>query len=182
MNELILAVLVLTLGAGACLLQTSNTVRAGCGLVSQAIATALAWSAVILVLSGGPDITGGLSWAYPIGAIHFRLDALGAFFLELVVADDAARQYLRRRLLLQKYFAGPRHLGVHFALLNMIALSFLLVLHGRRGRHLPVWLGTAALAAWQLVIWDYTNQKVRFAGFNYPVSTHVGLIFPWSPP
>jgi hydrogenase-4 component B len=27
------------------------------------------------------------------------------------------------------------------------------------------------------VIWDYTNQKVRFAGFNYLVSTHIGLIF-----
>jgi hydrogenase-4 component B len=35
----------------------------------------------------------------------------------------------------------------------------------------------AALAAWLLVIWDYTNQKVRFAGFNYLVSTHIGLIF-----
>lgn len=35
----------------------------------------------------------------------------------------------------------------------------------------------AALAAWQLVIWDYTNSKVRFAGFNYLVSTHVGLLF-----
>src|SRR5690606_21818493 len=35
----------------------------------------------------------------------------------------------------------------------------------------------AALAAWLLVIWDYPNQKVRFAGFNYLVSTHVGLIF-----
>ena len=28
-----------------------------------------------------------------------------------------------------------------------------------------------------MVIWDYTNQKVRFAGFNYLVSTHIGLIF-----
>jgi hydrogenase-4 component B len=28
-----------------------------------------------------------------------------------------------------------------------------------------------------LVIWDYTNQRVRFAGFNYLVSTHIGLIF-----
>ena len=33
----------------------------------------------------------------------------------------------------------------------------------------------AAVAAWLLVIWDYRNQKIRFAGFNYLVSTHVGL-------
>ncbi|HVO31698.1 MAG TPA: proton-conducting transporter membrane subunit, partial [bacterium] len=35
----------------------------------------------------------------------------------------------------------------------------------------------AALAAWLLVIWDYRNQKIRFAGFNYLVSTHIGLLF-----
>ena len=34
---------------------------------------------------------------------------------------------------------------------------------------------SAQLAAWLLVIWDYANQKVRFAGFNYLVSTHIGL-------
>jgi hydrogenase-4 component B len=33
----------------------------------------------------------------------------------------------------------------------------------------------AAVAAWLLVIWDYRNQKIRFAGFNYLVSTHLGL-------
>ena len=26
-----------------------------------------------------------------------------------------------------------------------------------------------------MVIWDYKNQKIRFAGFNYLVSTHIGL-------
>jgi hydrogenase-4 component B len=26
-----------------------------------------------------------------------------------------------------------------------------------------------------MVIWDYRNQKIRFAGFNYLVSTHIGL-------
>jgi len=35
----------------------------------------------------------------------------------------------------------------------------------------------AAVAAWLLVVWDYRNQKVRFAGFNYLVSTHIGLFF-----
>jgi len=33
----------------------------------------------------------------------------------------------------------------------------------------------AAVAAWLLVIWDYQNQKIRFAGFYYLVSTHIGL-------
>jgi hydrogenase-4 component B len=48
------------------------------------------------------------------------------------------------------------------------------------GEHALVFLlgwEIAALAAWLLVIWDYTDQKVRFAGFNDLVSTHIGLIF-----
>lgn len=176
MNQLIIAVLVLTLGAGLCLLNTSNTVRAGFGLASQAIATALVWSAVIPVLMGGADLTGAMPWAYPIGGIHFRLDALGAFFLSwslpmTLLGGVYAVGYL------QEYFAGPRHLGVHFALLNMISLSFLLVYTGEEVVTFLFGWELAALAAWQLVIWDYTNQKVRFAGFNYLVSTHLGLIF-----
>ncbi|MFT3849893.1 MAG: proton-conducting transporter membrane subunit [Propionivibrio sp.] len=176
MNQLIFAVLTLIVGAGLCLLNTSNHVRAAFGLASQAIAMLLAWSVAIPVLMGGPDVTGGMAWAYPIGAIHYRLDALGAFFLcwslpMTLLGSVYAVGYL------QKYFSGPRHVGVHFALLNMIALSFLLVYSGNEVVSFLFGWEVAALAAWQLVIWDYTNQKVRFAGFNYLVSTHVGLLF-----
>lgn len=176
MNQLILAVLVLMLGAGLCLLPTSNRIRAGIGLISQAIATLLAWSVVIPVLMGGPDIAGEMPWAYPIGELHFRLDALGAFFLSwslpmTFLGSIYAVGYM------QKHFQGPRHLGVHFALLNMVSVSFLLVYTGEHAVTFLFGWEIAALAAWLLVIWDYPNQKVRFAGFNYLVSTHVGLIF-----
>jgi len=176
MNQLTLAVLILMLGAGLCLLPAGNTVRAGIGLATQSVATLVAWSVVIPVLFGGPDITGEMPWAYPIGELHFRLDALGAFFLSwslpmTFLGGVYAVGYM------QKYFRGPRHLGIHFALLNMISVSFLLVY---TGEHMVTFLfgwEIAALAAWLLVIWDYPNKKVRFAGFNYLVSTHIGLIF-----
>ncbi|MFZ2853642.1 MAG: proton-conducting transporter membrane subunit [Rhodocyclaceae bacterium] len=176
MNQLILAVLVLMLGAGLCLLPTDNRIRAGLGLTSQAIATLLAWSVLIPVLMGGADITGEMPWAYPIGALHFRLDALGAFFLSwslpmTFLGSVYAVGYMER------YFGGPRHLGVHFALLNMISVSFLLVYTGEHTVTFLFGWEIAALAAWLLVIWDYPNEKVRFAGFNYLVSTHIGLIF-----
>lgn len=176
MNQLILAVLVLMLGAGLCLLPASNRIRTGFGLVSQAIATLLVWSVAIPVLMGGPDVTGEMPWAYPIGALHFRLDPLGAFFLSwslpmTLLGSVYAVGYM------QKYFPGPRHLGVHFGLLNMISLSFVLVYTGEHAVTFLFGWEIAALAAWLLVIWDYPNQKVRFAGFNYLVSTHVGLIF-----
>jgi len=175
-NQLILAVLALILGAGLCLLNTSNRIRAGLGLLSQTIATGLVWSVAIPVMMGGPEVSGGMHWAYPIDAIHFRLDALGAFFLVwslpmTLLGSIYAVGYL------QKFFAGPRHIGVHFALLNLVALSFVLVYTGEDMVTFLFGWEVAALAAWQLVIWDYTNKKVRFAGFNYLVSTHVGLLF-----
>jgi hydrogenase-4 component B len=66
---------------------------------------------------------------------------------------------------------------VHYALLNLTSLSFVLVYTGDHALVFLLGWEIAALAAWLLVIWDYTNQKVRFAGFNYLVSTHIGLIF-----
>ncbi len=176
MNQLILAVLALVIGAGLCLLNLDNRVRAALGLCSQAIAMVLVWSVAVPVMMGGPDVAGGISWAYPIEAVHFRLDALGAFFLSwslpmTLLGSVYAVGYLR------KYFSGPRHVGVHFALLNMVALSFVLVYTGDEVVSFLFGWEVAALAAWQLVIWDYTNSKVRFAGFNYLVSTHVGLLF-----
>ena len=59
----------------------------------------------------------------------------------------------------------------------MISLSFILVYVGEHAVTFLLGWEIAALSAWLLVIWDYPNQKVRFAGFNYLVSTHVGLIF-----
>jgi hydrogenase-4 component B len=176
MNQLILAVLVLMLGAVLCLLPMRNGTRAAVGLVSQAVAMFLAWSVVLPVLFGSPAISGTIPWAHPIGELHFRLDALGAFFLSwslpmTLLGSVYAVGYLK------SYFAGPRHLGVHFALLNMVSLSFLLVYTGEHAVTFLFGWEVAALAAWLLVIWDYSNQKVRFAGFNYLVSTHIGLIF-----
>jgi hydrogenase-4 component B len=176
MNQLIAAVLVLLLGGALCLLPVSNRLRAGFGLVSQGLATALVWLAVVPVLLGAPDLFIEMPWGYPIGAVRFRLNALGAFFLSwslpmTLLGAVYAVGYLR------KYFDGPRHVGVHFALLNMISLSFLMVYTGEHAVTFLMGWEIAALSAWLLVIWDYTNQKVRFAGFNYLVSTHIGLIF-----
>lgn len=176
MATLIAAVLVLLLGAAVCLLPLPNPWRAGIGLVSQLVATACVWTVVAPVLSGGGVLVGELAWAYPVGTLRVRLDALGAFFLAwslpmTLLGGVYALGYLR------PYFATRRHVGVHYALLNMIALSFVLVYAGDHALIFLLGWEIAALAAWLLVIWDYTNQKVRFAGFNYLVSTHIGLMF-----
>jgi hydrogenase-4 component B len=176
MTALIAAVLVLLLGAGACLLPLRNATRAAIGILSQVIATALVWATVLPVLLGGSPVIAELEWAYPVGTLRLRLDALGAFFLTwslpmTLLGSVYAVGYLR------PYFQSKRHLGVHYALLNLTSLSFVLVYTGDHALVFLLGWEIAALAAWLLVIWDYTNQKVRFAGFNYLVSTHIGLIF-----
>jgi hydrogenase-4 component B len=176
MTNLIAAVLALLAGAFMCLLPLRNGARAAVGIASQAVATALVWTVVMPVLLGGAPVLGELAWAYPVGVIRVRLDALGAFFLAwslpmTLVGAVYARGYLA------SYLRGPRNLGVHYALLNMTSLSFVLVYTGEHALVFLLGWEIAALAAWLLVIWDYHNQKVRFAGFNYLVSTHLGLLF-----
>lgn len=176
MTALIAAVLVLLLGAAGCLLPLRNATRAGIGVASQAVATALALWAVAPVLAGGASLAADLPWAYPVGTLRLRLDALGAFFLAwslpmTLLGSLYAVGYLRPQ------FDSGRHVGLHYALLNMTSLSFLVVYTGDHALVFLLGWEIAALAAWLLVIWDYTNQKVRFAGFNYLVSTHIGLIF-----
>jgi hydrogenase-4 component B len=176
MDHLVAAIWALMLGGAVCLLPVSNRWRIGLGLVSQGVATLLVWWAVVPVMLGAPEPTLQIPWGYPMGALHFRLDALGAFFLSwslpmTLLGGIYAVGYLRQ------FIDGPRHMGVHFGLLNMISLSFILVYTGEHAVTFLLGWEIAALSAWLLVIWDYTNQKVRFAGFNYLVSTHIGLIF-----
>ena len=176
MTALNAAVLVLLLGAAACLLPLHNTARAAIGVLSQLVATGLVLTVVAPVLNGGAPVVGELAWAYPVGTLRVRLDALGAFFLAwslpmTLLGSVYAVGYLR------PYFDSKRHLGLHYALLNLTSLSFVLVYTGEHALVFLLGWEIAALAAWLLVIWDYTNQRVRFAGFNYLVSTHIGLIF-----
>lgn len=176
MTGLLAAQWVLLLGAAACLLPLRNGWRATLGIASQAAATVLVGLAVAPVLAGGPALAGELPWAYPVGTLRIRLDGLGAFFLAwslpmTLLGSVYAAGYLRR------FFGTQRNVGVHYALLNMTSLSFVLVYTADHALVFLLGWEIAALAAWLLVIWDYTNQKVRFAGFNYLVSTHIGLIF-----
>src|SRR6185312_2870784 len=78
---------------------------------------------------------------------------------------------------LAPYFDKKRHVGVHFAILNMTSLSFILIYTVENALVFLLGWEIAALSAWLAVIWDYRNQKIRFAGFNYLVSTHLSLLF-----
>jgi hydrogenase-4 component B len=143
-------------------------------LASQASATALVLVSLLPTLRGEAALEVVWPWPSPIHSIAFRVDALGAFFLAwslpmTFLGTLYAVGYLR------PYFHRGRNGGSHFALLNLVCLSFVLIYSVQNSLVFLLGWEIAAVAAWLLVIWDYGNQKIRFAGFNYLVSTHVGL-------
>ncbi|WP_293275521.1 hypothetical protein [Nannocystis sp.] len=102
--------------------------------------------------------------------MRLQIEALDAFFLcfslpMTLLGSIYALGYLK------PYMASKRHVGAHFSLLNLTSLSFIIIYTVENSLAFLLGWELAALAAWLLVIWDYENQKIRFAGFNYLVST-----------
>lgn len=172
--SLLLGLPVLLVGAILALALRSNRASAAVAILSQSIATILVLSGVIPVLRDGTPLELSLGWSVPIESVSSRVDPLGAFFLAwslpmTLLGTIYAVGYLR------PYFDRGRRGGPHFALLNMTSISFILIYSVQNALVFLLGWEVAAVAAWLLVIWDYGNQKIRFAGFNYLVSTHVGL-------
>ncbi len=164
----------LLIGAALSIGLRGNRARFAAAVATQSVATAAVLAAIVPVLLGGPAIDLTWPWPPPIESISIRVDALGAFFLAwslpmTLIGTIYAYGYLA------SYFAAGRNGGPHFALLNTTSLSFVLVYSMQNALVFLIGWEIAAVSAWLLVIWDYRNQKIRFAGFNYLVSTHVGL-------
>jgi hydrogenase-4 component B len=172
--SLFISLPVLLAGAVLAVALRSNRASAAAALFSQAVASVCVILGVVPVLRGGAPIQ--LVWVAPrpLELVQVRIDALGAFFLSwslpmTLLGTLYAVAYLR------PYFARGRQGGSHFALLNMIGVSYVLIYTVENALVFLLGWEIAAVAAWLLVIWDYPSQKIRFAGFNYLVSTHVGL-------
>jgi hydrogenase-4 component B len=173
-TPLLLCIPILIIGAAVALGLRSNRAGALVAIASQSVACALAWVQITPLLRGAEPVTVIWPWPAPIENVTFRMDGLTAFFIAwslpmTLLGTIYAFAYLR------PYFAKGRHGGPHFALLNMISVSFVIVYSAQNALVFLLGWEIAAVAAWLLVIWDYQNQKIRFAGFNYLVSTHVGL-------
>lgn len=169
--------LLLLAGALLSLVLPDNKSRAWSAVISQMAATLFVLhDAVPIMLGRAETMHGVLFWSEPVGRIDLQLDSLGAYFLAFslpmtLLGTVYAIGYLA------PYFHKQRNGGTHFALLNMVSLSYLIVYTVENAMAFLLGWEVAALAAWLLVIWDYKNQKIRFAGFNYLVSTHLSLLF-----
>jgi hydrogenase-4 component B len=171
---LLASIPVLLVGAALSIALRTNRLRFGAAIASQVLGTVLVLAAVIPILAGADPIEVTWPWPAPIEQIAFRVDALGAFFLAwslpmTLLGTLYALDYLR------PYFVAGRNGGPHFALLTMTSVSFVLIYSVQNALVFLLGWEIAAVAAWLSVIWDYRSQKIRFAGFNYLVSTHVGL-------
>ena len=174
MIGVVLACAVLIGGAILALALPRNGLRAAAAISSQALACVLTVSPLVGVLKSGTAMEGSWAWSYPVEIVALRVDALSAFFLVwslpmTLLGTVYAVGYLK------PYFTAGRNGGPQFALLNMTSLAFLIVYSVQNALVFLVGWEIAAVAAWLMVIWDYRNQKIRFAGFNYLVSTHLGL-------
>ncbi|MCC6994188.1 MAG: proton-conducting membrane transporter [Deltaproteobacteria bacterium] len=171
----LIAALALLSGVVLAIALRNNVHRGWASIASQGVASACVLAQAIPMLVRGGEARSVYAWSYPVETVAFQMDALSAFFLAwslplTLLGTIYAFGYLRPNF-------KTRNAGVQFALLNVVSLSFIMIYTFESA--MPFLLGweIAALAAWLLVIWEYRNQKIRFAGFNYLVSTHVGMFF-----
>ncbi len=162
-------------GAVLAVILPSNRARGIAAILTQALACALVVGVVVPILRGAPAVTGLWHLSQPVDDVPLRVDAVGAFFLAwslpmTLLGTIYAVGYL------QPWFERGRNGAPHFALLNIVALSFLIIYAVQNVLIFLLGWELSAVAAWLLVIWEYRDQKTRFAGFNYLVSTHVGLL------
>lgn len=176
MITILTAGLTLLAGAALTLSLRTNAARAWAPIGSQALATVLVLVGVLPIIVSGTAAEAAWAWSFPVEIIRTRVDPLSAFFLAwslpmTLLGTIYAVGYLT------PYFSRGRDGRAHFALLNLVSLSFVIVYTVENAMVFILGWEIAAVAAWLLVIWDYRSQKIRFAGFNYLVSTHVGLFF-----
>jgi len=174
LTTLLVSVPVLLFGAVLSVGLRANRAAAAVALGAQLVAVALVFAALIPVLAGGPPVEVVWPWPLPIDAISFRLDGLGAFFLSWSLSLTLFGGVYSVGYL-EPYLARGRHSGPHHALLCLTSLAFVLIYTTQNALVFLLAWEVAAVSAWLLVIWDYPKQNIRFAGFNYLVSTHVGL-------
>ncbi len=176
MNPILLGTLSLLIGAALSVLIPRNRVQVWVNLASQLIACVLVVSVTAPILMGGESFVRVLPWSYPVESIRIEINAISAFFLTFSMPMTFLGSLFAVGYL-AKDMTGPRHVGIHFALLSMVQLSYVIIYSVQNAFAFLVGWEIAALSAWLLVIYEHRNQKIRFAGFNYLISTHVGLLF-----
>ncbi len=176
MDSLFLGTLSLIAGVGLAVLLPGNRLQVWANLVTQLMAVCLILTQTIPILRGAPEYVRILPWSYPVEMIKLEVNPVSAFFLTFslpmtFLGSVFAVGYLTKDM------NSRRHVGLHFAILSMVQFSYIIIYTVQNAFAFLVGWEIAALSAWLLVIYEHRNQKIRFAGFNYLISTHLSLLF-----
>lgn len=176
MDAVLVGTLTLVVGVLLSVSLPKNRLQVWVNLLTQLVACCLILSRTIPILLGGENYTETMPWSFPVETIRVEINAVSAFFLTFslpmtFLGSVFAVGYLAKDM------DGPRHVGIHFAILSMVQLSYVIIYSVQNAFAFLVGWEIAALSAWLLVIYEHRNQKIRFAGFNYLISTHLGLLF-----
>ncbi len=176
MDPILLGTLTFIVGVVFSVSLPNNRVQVWANLASQLIACCLILSRTIPILLGGEDYAEVMPWSFPVEMIPVEINAVSAFFLTFSLPMTFLGSVFAVGYL-SKDMDGSRHVGIHFAILSMVQLSYVIIYTVQNAFAFLVGWEIAALSAWLLVIYEHRNQKIRFAGFNYLISTHLGLLF-----
>lgn len=173
MEMVLSSLLVLTIGAVACLFSGGCAKRAsGLGVaVSVAGALLAVWPAVG-VLWTGRSVALRLPWQVPFGSFHIAVDPLAALFIVMISLVSALAAIYGMGYL--EACANRKHLGVTWCFFNLLQASMLLIVLSRNGLlFVMAWEGMS-LTSFFLVMFEHEKQAVRDAGWTYLTAAHLG--------
>jgi len=161
-------------GAVLCLFLGPSTIRR-LGPAATITGAALGAVPVTQALWHGSELYWDRGWAMPLGAFHFGMDALSAWFAGAILllgslAAVYASGYLRDQ-------EERRNTGVFWFHYLLLVASMLAVVTARNGILFLLAWEAMALTSFFLVIFDHEEESVRRAGWIYLVATHVGTAF-----
>jgi len=161
-------------GAVLCLFLKRSTVRR-LGPAATIAGAALGFVPVTQALWHGSELYWDKGWAMPLGAFHFGMDALSAWFAGAILllaslAAVYASGYLRDQ-------EDRKNTGIFWFHYLLLVASMIAVVTARNGILFLLAWEAMALTSFFLVIFDHEEERVRRAGWIYLVATHVGTAF-----
>ncbi|MBU1412858.1 hypothetical protein KKD52_13505 [Myxococcota bacterium] len=161
-------------GAVLCLILGRATVR-WLGPVATIAGAAFGAVPVTQALWHGSELYWDRGWAMPLGAFHFGMDALSAWFAgAILLLSSLAAVYASGYLRDQE---ERRSTGVFWFHYLLLVASMIAVVTARNGILFLLAWEAMALTSFFLVIFDHEEESVRRAGWIYLVATHVGTAF-----
>lgn len=171
-----LALIILFGGAFLCLTTLKHPRAANrLGPAVTLLGCLAAFSPAVSALFGNQTLSIDWAWNIPLGSFSLKLDALAAFFtIPVLLLCSLAAIYGSAYL---RPYSKQKNLASAWFLFNILTGSLLLVVVANNVVLFLLAWETMSLASFFLVVFENEKEKVRRAGWNYLVATHIGTAF-----